>query len=130
MDWTTTFPKMKPGIKRSYFWAITDTGTITIILRSGKTGVHGFAGSKHTIKIWGEEILLPADCWSSGEPTEEGWFAVLYDDKTKGFVRVAIGTKLHCYDFNIPSEIEMRKIVSWYGPYKNPDPPKDQPNAI
>jgi hypothetical protein len=122
MDWTTTFPKMKPVIKRAYFWAITDFDHVTIILRSGKTGVHAFAGSKVKVKLWGDAIPFPLD-WTTSPPIEEGWYAVSYDDKTKGFVRVAIGEKLHCYDFDIPSEIEMRKIVSWFGPYKLPDPP-------
>jgi len=121
MDWTDIYPR-----KKGFYWAISIVGTIAIFKRSGKTGLWGFGGDAIDVKkisFWGEKVEIPEEGWSKNEPVEEGWYAVTYDDKTKSIVRVAIGTVLHCYDYEIPSEIDMRKIVSWNGPLKVPSPP-------
>lgn len=127
MEWTKTCPK-----KRGFYWVFTDTDHLTIYKRSGKSGLWSFAGQSEDIKSvkhWGSEVQVPEHGFMTNQPEDEGWFAVTYEDKSKGVVliRVAKGTNLHCYDFEIPSEIDIRVIVQWNGPLKHPDPPKPAP---
>ena len=121
MDWTTVYPK-----KKGFYWSISATEKISIVKRSGKTGIWGFGGDSilsKNIVSWGDIIEAPVEGWTKSDPVEEGWYSAEYDDKTKSIIFVAIGSKLHCYDYEIPSEIDMRTVVNWNGPYKIPSPP-------
>lgn len=117
MDWKTSCPK-KPG----FYWAISQTDAITIFKRSAKLNVWAFGGEAvewKTVKSWGDAVKTP-DLWANTEPTEEGWFSVKYADKSIGIVRVAMGSKIHCYDFDLPSEIDIKPIAAWFGPLDLP----------
>lgn len=129
MEWTKTYPK-----KKGFYWYASLTDLVSIAKRSGKTGIWLYGGDSADAKDvahWGAKIEMPSDIddWSKAEPKEEGWYAVCYDDKTKGIVRLAVGDKLHCYDFEIPGEINLRKVVSWNGPLQVPPQPKTPPPA-
>lgn len=121
MEWTDIYPK-----KKGFYWSISNTERIAIIKRSGKNGIWAFGGDSvpsKNIVLWGDVVDILPEGWMKNEPVEEGWYGVDYDDKTKSIVRVAIGSKLHCYDFELPCEIDMRTIVAWNGPLKVPSPP-------
>lgn len=120
MEWTPVYPK-KPG----YYWAFLQSETVTILLRSGRNGVWGFGGDSvdpKKVRCWGELVVVP-DAWSKIEAADEGWYGVKYDNKTEGIVRVAKGERIHCYDFELPSEIDYKQIVAWNGVLPTPPPP-------
>lgn len=120
MDWTAAYPK-KPG----FYWACLLSSKITILKRTSKKSIWGFGGDSlaaNDVAFWGKAPEA-YDVWQSHQPNQEGWYAVKYDDKTTGFVFVAAGDRIHCYDFNIPSEIDIQLIVSWNGPLVIPAPP-------
>lgn len=121
MEWTSTYPK-----KAAFYWVISPTGKISIIKRSGKTKSWSFGGDKadpKNIALWGDVVDVAPEGWMKNEPVEEGWYGVEYKDKTKSIVCVAIGSKLHCYDYDVQGEIDMKKTISWNGPLKVPSPP-------
>lgn len=125
MDWKPAIPR-KPG----FYWVLFENNFVSILKRSGKTQSYLFAGEPCKTKgiLWGEQIDLSpiAREFVTYEPEEDAWYAVLYDDKTKGVVRVTKGQRLHVYDFDLPAEIDIRNIVGWDGPLKPPalPPPK------
>jgi hypothetical protein len=87
--------------------------------------IWGFGGDKidkTKVELWGSRIDFP-DTWSPSGPEEDGWYCAQYEDGSCGVVRVALGQRTHCYDFDIPHEIEVKKIAKWNGPLKAPPLP-------
>lgn len=119
MEWKATCPK-KPG----FYWAITNTDSITILKRSSKTSAWAFGGDivdPKTVKLWGDIIQFFDDNWTKTMPNEDGWYQVKYESKKTGVVRLTFGDYPHCYDFEIPSEIDIQIIKFWDGPIKIPN---------
>lgn len=121
MEWTPTYPK-----KPAYHWAFMQSEAVTILRRTGRNGIWAFGGEaveSTEIKLWGSVVDIIEFDWSKIAPTEEGWYGVAYDNKTKGIVRLAKGDSIHCYDFELKAEIDYKLIVSWSGIISVPPAP-------